>query len=189
MSALPRQGTALSLRLALGVSVAAALLWLSLARPRPSAGLERAPDDAADVGAAHAARPDAHSAQRAFLEALAQTARQEAEAAAETEPLPPTAVPHPISAEHQRLYRDVDLLDAADDAIRAQRFEEARALLAQHHRELPGMSTLEEEGLLLLTDCVEQRSPENLARVQSYYDRYSASTVRRRLRRACLELE
>lgn len=100
-----------------------------------------------------------------------------------------TGAPHPITADHQRLYRDVDLLHAADQAIRLQRYAEARALLAEHHRALPGMSPVEEEGLLLLADCAELRSPASVASVQQFYDRHTASTVRRQLRRGCLEQE
>jgi hypothetical protein len=96
--------------------------------------------------------------------------------------------PHPITSEHARLYRDVDLLHAADEAIKAGAFDSARDLLAQHHRELRGMSNVEEEGLLLLADCAQEPSADNLARVQGFYDEHSESSVRRRLRRACLEL-
>jgi hypothetical protein len=95
--------------------------------------------------------------------------------------------PHPITPEHLRRYRDVDLLRAAEIAIKAGNFAEARALVAQHHRELDGMSAPEEEGLLLLADCAEQRSASNMARVQRFYDEHSDSTLRRRLRRSCLE--
>jgi hypothetical protein len=97
-------------------------------------------------------------------------------------------LPHPITHAHARLYRDLDLLHAADEAIKNGAYDEARALLAQHHRDLPGISTVEEEGLLLLADCAERPSTSNVARVQSFYDVHSESTVRRRLRRACLEL-
>jgi hypothetical protein len=96
--------------------------------------------------------------------------------------------PHPITSEHARLYRDVDLVHAADEAIKEGAFDSARDLLAQHHRELRGMSSVEEEGLLLLADCAEAPSADNVARVQSFYDEHSESTVRRRLRRGCLEL-
>jgi hypothetical protein len=95
--------------------------------------------------------------------------------------------PHPITSEHLRLYRDVDLLRAADAAIAKADYERARALLAQHHRDLPGMSSVEEEGLLLLADCAQQPSADNVARVQDFYDEHTESSVRRRLRRVCLE--
>lgn len=128
--------------------------------------------------------------ERAFWQELAQLAREEESArSAQTGAAAAERHPHPVSADHQRLYRDVDLLQAADEAIAQQRYADARRLLTQHHAELPGMSPLEEEGLWLLVDCAEERSPENLARVQDFYDHNSASTVRRRLRRACLERE
>ena len=96
-------------------------------------------------------------------------------------------VPHPISADHARLYLDMDLLSAAERAIKDAHYEEARALLEEHHRALPGMSDVEEEGLLLLADCVEEPSEQNVAVVRAFYDLHTDSTIRRSLRRACLE--
>jgi hypothetical protein len=174
------------LALALGVGLAGSVLWLSWPGERPFTRSARAAQ--AMQNAAGPVQPGArHAADYALMRALAQTAREQVPVSAHETAAQQTR--HPLSAEHLRLYRDVDLLHAADQAIREQRFDDARALLAQHHRELPGMSSLEEEGLLLLADCAERRSPENLARVQAYYDRHSASSVRRRLRRACLEQE
>jgi hypothetical protein len=95
--------------------------------------------------------------------------------------------PHPITRDHERLYRDVDLLREADDAIKAGDYERARTLLAQHHRELAGMSAVEEEGLWLLADCAEHGRAQDVERVRSFYEEHTDSTVRRRLRRACLE--
>ncbi|MFM2417648.1 MAG: hypothetical protein RL385_2371 [Pseudomonadota bacterium] len=95
--------------------------------------------------------------------------------------------PHPISHEHVRQFRDVDLLRAADAALGAGQIEEARAILASHHLEMPALSQVEEEALWLLADCVEDPSADRVARVQQFYDDHPASTLRRRLRRLCLE--
>jgi hypothetical protein len=97
------------------------------------------------------------------------------------------AHPHPITPDHERLYRDVDLLQEADEAIKTGEYARARVLLAQHHRELAGMSAVEEEGLLLLADCAEHGRAEDVERVRSFYEEHTDSSVRRRLRRACLE--
>jgi hypothetical protein len=96
--------------------------------------------------------------------------------------------PHPITSDHVRLYHDVDLLHAADEAIKSGELDRARDLLSQHHRELHGMSVVEEEGLFLLADCVEEPNESNVARVKIFYEDHPESTVRRRLRRGCLEL-
>jgi hypothetical protein len=95
--------------------------------------------------------------------------------------------PHPISHEHLRQFRNADLLHAADAALGAGDIEEARAILASHHLEMPALSQVEEEALWLLADCVEDPSAERMARVQQFYDDHPASTLRRRLRRLCLE--
>jgi hypothetical protein len=183
-SGLPRR--LLELWLGAGL-VVALLLWLCAPRDAaPEAAPLRKPARA--VHATRTGQPRATEA-RAMLHTLGQLAHAAQLAAPEPEASPRPEPPHPITADHRRLYRDVDLLQAADDAISAQRFAEARALLAQHRRELPGMSVIEEEGLWLLTDCAELRNPQNVARVQAFYDEHSASTVRRRLRRACLEAE
>lgn len=168
--------------------IAGLLLWVwahgktTPERAAPTANAVHAP--------VPAARERARPAQtRALLRTLGELARA-AEESAPAQPASdetPDRTPHPLTPDHERLYRDVDLLHAADQAIEAGRFAEARALLAQHHRELPGMSVVEEEGLWLLTDCAELRSAANVSRVQAFYDQHSASTVRRRLRRACLE--
>lgn len=97
--------------------------------------------------------------------------------------------PHPITRDHERLYRDADLLRAADEAIKVGEYDRARALLAQHHRELVGMSAIEEEGLWLLANCAEHGRADDVERVRSFYEEHTDSTVRRRLRRACLERE
>jgi hypothetical protein len=138
-------------------------------------------------GAVHFRAGQPHVQERVFWRELARLAREEEAARAAETAADRDQHPHPLSADHQRLYRDVDLLHAADAAIAQGRYAEARRLLAQHHAELPGMSPVEEEGLLLLADCAEQHSPQNVARVQDFYQRNTASTVRRRLRRGCLE--
>jgi hypothetical protein len=170
-------------RLLLGAALlSAAVLSASLHARQPSEGQQaREAPGAALVESARAARPS-----RAALAQLLASASQ-ARAPEPAHARPEDGRPHPITPDHLRLYRDADLLRAADAAIRAGRFDDARELLAQHHRELNGMSAREEEGLLLLADCAERRSAHSVARVQRFYDEHTDSTLRRRLRRACLE--
>jgi hypothetical protein len=160
----------------------ALLGWRSTAPARDATQAERAAGPTA-----HAERDPRDPRRRLFWQELARLAREEEAARSANASVDPNPHPHPLSADHQRLYRDVDLLHAADEAIAQQRYAEARRLLAQHHAELPGMSAIEEEGLLLLADCAEQRNAQNVARVEDFYQRNTASTVRRRLRRGCLE--
>jgi hypothetical protein len=167
--------------LALGALLLGAA-WLCALRAGSDAGETRAgrarDTPAAPLRAVQLSRP--------ALEQLLSAARQ-APAPDHAHERPPDGRPHPVTPEHLRLYRDVDLLRAAEAAIRTGRYDEARALVAQHRRELHGMSAPEEEGLLLLADCAEQRSPDNVARVRRFYDQHTDSMLRRRLRRSCLE--
>jgi hypothetical protein len=183
-STLPRR----LLELWLGAGLVVALvLWLCAPREAEKTAAS-SPKPARSAHAAEVARTRAAET-RSMLQTLGQLALAARTAEPQPDATPRPDPPHPITADHRRLYRDVDLLHAADQAISEQRFAEARALLAQHHRELPGMSPIEEEGLWLLSDCAEQRSAQNVARVQAFYDQHTASSVRRRLRRACLEGE
>jgi len=95
--------------------------------------------------------------------------------------------PHPITAEHLALYRDVDLLDAAWQAARAGDFPRARALLDQHRREYPRPDDDLNEGLSLLVDCMQEPSVGARDRAQRFYDTRTFSMMRRRIRHHCLE--
>ncbi len=100
--------------------------------------------------------------------------------------LGPGAHPHPITDDHRRLFRDADLLHGAQDALAAGDALRARTLLAQHAQEYP-QADADREGLFIVADCVAQPSPEIRQRAQRFYDERRASSVRKRLRRACLE--
>lgn len=97
------------------------------------------------------------------------------------------AQPHPITAEHLALYRDLDLLDAAWQALHGRDFARARELLAVHRREYRRQHDDMTEGLSLLADCMEQQTPEARARAQHFYDEQTHSMLRRRMRRHCLQ--
>jgi hypothetical protein len=100
----------------------------------------------------------------------------------------PDPLRHPITPEHLRLYRDVDLLDAAWQALKARDFPRARASLAQHKSEYPSAHDDLNEGLSLLADCMEQPSAQTRERAQRFYDEQTHSMARRRIRRECLEV-
>jgi hypothetical protein len=95
--------------------------------------------------------------------------------------------PHPITAEHRRLYRDADLIDGAAALLRKGSVAEARALLAQHRAEYSQREGSDNAGLALLADCVERRDAASIGHAQAFYDRYTHSMVRRQIRRQCLE--
>jgi hypothetical protein len=103
------------------------------------------------------------------------------------DPAGPGMLPHPITREHIRMYRDVELLDAAWQALKRRDFEKARVLLREHASEYASGPDDLRDGLTLLADCMQHPSPEGRARAQRFYDEQTASTARRRIRRYCLE--
>ena len=103
------------------------------------------------------------------------------------DPAGPGMLPHPITAEHVRIYRDVELLDGAWQALKRRDFAQARVLLRQHAGEY-GVRGYDElnDGLTLLADCMERPGPETRQAAQRFYDQQTASTARKRIRRHCL---
>lgn len=99
----------------------------------------------------------------------------------------PSRLPHPITAEHLRLYRDADLLNGASQALATRSVAGARALLAQHEREYGATGATEREGLTVLADCIAEPSAATRQRARSFYATHRASTARRQIRRECLE--
>jgi hypothetical protein len=104
------------------------------------------------------------------------------------DPAGPGMLPHPITAEHVRLYRDVELLDGAWQALKRRDFQQARVLLRQHSSEYgsTGYDDLN-DGLTLLADCMERPSATTRERAQRFYDERTASTARRKIRKHCLQ--
>jgi hypothetical protein len=86
-----------------------------------------------------------------------------------------------------RIYRDVDLLDDAWQALKARDFTRARAALTRHRSEYPSAFDDLNHGLSLLADCMEQPTDAARARAQDFYDEHTYSMARRRIRRECLE--
>jgi hypothetical protein len=95
--------------------------------------------------------------------------------------------PHPITAEHRRLYRDADLIDGAAAALRKNDVAHARALLAQHRTEYAPGEGSDSEGLALLADCIERTDAGSIERARAFYGANTHSMVRRQIRKQCLE--
>jgi hypothetical protein len=95
--------------------------------------------------------------------------------------------PHPITAQHVRNFRQVDLLDGAWGALQHHDFARARELVAKHRRDYPGQWEDMNEGLEILAECLERPSPEILERAARFHRERTASMMRKRIRRYCLE--
>ncbi len=148
------------------LALLAAVLWPGAARQARSARVAAHEDRGA-------AEPVAHAPRVASATTLVSTAA-------------PDRHPHPITAEHRRLYRDADLIDGAAGALRKHDVAQARVLLADHEREFGSKPGSDTQGLMLLADCIEQRDAASIERAQAFYDRHTHSMVRRQIRKQCL---
>ncbi len=103
------------------------------------------------------------------------------------DPAGPGMLPHPITAEHKRLYRDVELLDGAWQALKSRDFERARALLNTHANEYASGYDDMQDGLIVLADCMQYPSATSRERAERFYTERTASSMRRRIRTHCLQ--
>ncbi len=95
--------------------------------------------------------------------------------------------PHPITTQHLENFRQVDLLDGAWSALQRHDFARARELVARHRRDYPGQWEDMNEGLEILAECLERPSAEILERAARFHRERTASMMRKRVRRYCLE--
>jgi hypothetical protein len=161
----------------LGLLLLGALYYLRDEDPRPTGAESRL--DTASVA------PDQPRTVARVVDRHEQRAVGVDHAVARAEPAPRYAHPHTV--EHARIYRDVDLLENAKDALARRDFVTARAILAQHRIEFPNGYPERVEGYEIIADCLENPGPETTARAQRYHDEKRASIVRRQVRKACLK--
>jgi hypothetical protein len=95
--------------------------------------------------------------------------------------------PHPITPEHRRLYRENALISGLHDAMDAGDAAAMRRLLKEYKAEYPEDDQKLQSGFELLADCLPHPSAETRTRAQRYWEEERASTVRRYVRRLCLE--
>jgi hypothetical protein len=95
--------------------------------------------------------------------------------------------PHPITAKHLRIYRENALLGSLSDALDVRDVPKLRALLKAYRDEFPEDDNRLQGGYQAIADCLEQPGPASRAAAQSYFDHELASTLRRFVKRHCLE--
>ena len=95
--------------------------------------------------------------------------------------------PHPITATHQRIFRENNLLSALSGALDVRDAAGIRRLLAQYREEFPEDAHLVQDGYEVIANCLDQPSPNNQAAARRYYDEQLGSNIRRYVRRHCLE--
>jgi hypothetical protein len=105
-------------------------------------------------------------------------------AAVESEVAPP--YPHPVTPAHVRNFREVDLLQGAWKALERRDFARARELVSAHRNDYPGQWDDMNEGLEILAECLQRRTPEIVERARVFHRQRTASMMRKRIRRFCL---
>jgi hypothetical protein len=95
--------------------------------------------------------------------------------------------PHPITDEHIRIQSRNALIGAMNDALDNGDGPTLRRLVAEYRRKDAEDVEKFADGYEVLANCLEHPGPVSRAAGQAYYDREAASTLRRFVRRTCLE--
>jgi hypothetical protein len=100
--------------------------------------------------------------------------------------------PHPITREHEVLQQELRLVGALQDALDLEDVSALRSLIARYRAHVPGDENKLAEGYARLADCLEVDARDHdpvavRAAAEAYYQNERASTLRRYIRRVCLE--
>jgi len=102
--------------------------------------------------------------------------------------------PHPFTSEREALQQELRIVGALQDALDLEDVPTLRELIDRYRAHVPGDENKLAEGYARLADCLEvdheQREQDhNLVRAAAlaYYENERASTLRRYIRRICLE--
>jgi hypothetical protein len=96
-------------------------------------------------------------------------------------------VPHPLTPQHQRIFRENNLIGNLNGALDVKDAAGLRRLLLQYRDEYPEDAHVLQDGYELIASCLENPTPATRAVAQRYYDEQLDSGVRRYIRRYCLE--
>jgi hypothetical protein len=147
--------------------------------PEPKAFAETAtPDPSPD--------PAEVEATKSRPTALTSVVRAEPTPPATKSPVDLDGHPHPITAEHIRIRRELSLIQSMNDALDLRDAPHLRALLTDYVREYPDDPNAMGAGYTRIVDCLESPSEATREAAQRYYDQERASTLRRYVRRVCL---
>ncbi len=103
------------------------------------------------------------------------------------EPHEPGMLPHPITPQHERIFRENALVASLNGAMDVKDAKGLRALLEAYREEYPEDAHVLQDGYAIIADCLENPGPKTRAVAQRYYDEELASGLRRYIRRHCLE--
>jgi hypothetical protein len=95
------------------------------------------------------------------------------------------AHPHPITAQHLRIYEENRLIEALNGAVDVANAGGIRALLARYRAGYPEDAQGLQDGYQAVADCLEHPGAETQAAAQHWSDQHHGSTVRRFVMRIC----
>jgi hypothetical protein len=95
--------------------------------------------------------------------------------------------PHPITPQHERIFRENQLIGQLNGAMDVKDAKGMRRLLAEYREEYPEDEHVMQRGYELIADCLESPGEATRAVAKKYYDTELASGLRRYIRRHCLE--
>lgn len=181
---------------AAGVILLCALLfWPSSARvPELSRGVH--PASSAPARAEPAAAPPAPREAPKQLVAVHPKEAPEASAEADEEPheddpphnenATPEGHPHYITPQHERIFRENNLLGQLSGAMQVGDFIAMRRFNAEYRKDYPEDEHRVQEGYEIIADCLEEPTDARKARAERFWKTQRASIVRRYVRRYCL---
>jgi hypothetical protein len=98
-------------------------------------------------------------------------------------------LPHPISAAHRRIFDENNLIGRLNAAMDMGDVGELRRLLEQYRAQYPEDEHELQQPYALIADCQEHLTDQARERARRYWNEHRSSTLRRYLRRHCLEGE
>jgi len=180
---------------AAGVILLAALLWPS-SRKAPELTRKAPPT----VTAARPAEPEPPSAKPSAPKQLVAVHQEQApEASAEAEDEEPHADdppfnenatpeghPHYTTPQHERIFRENNLLGQLNGAMQVGDFIAMRRFNAEYRKDYPEDDHRVQEGYEIIADCLDDPTDARKARAERFWKTQRASMVRRYVRRYCL---
>jgi len=169
-----------------GSVLVAGVAWLGFMALRPSAKVPEPEPTKAELRLVESPRVAGRAPPQAELELASAAVPIEAVGSA-SPPANEPVHPHPITPRHERIYRENQLTFSLDSAVDVEDVPGIRRLLAIYRQEFPEDSLVLQQGYELIANCLEQPGATTRAPAQRFYDTELASTLRRHVRRHCLE--
>jgi hypothetical protein len=95
--------------------------------------------------------------------------------------------PHPITPQHQRIYRENRLVGELNGAMDVKDVPALRRMLEEYRRDYPEDDNMLQDGYAVIADCLERPGDDARAAATRWAETHRGSTLRRFVNRHCLE--